>query len=156
MKIVEPGHVYELDTLDGDGKPIVLTFVNREAGCEHEGTQTQEVMRALIDRTKHCDNCRRWSYNDKILYHMRMVIALHEARALERGAEKGLYDAEFITVDRADGHFQLLEENFCMPKDTKPAISDAEIYHRKDKGPEFEGKPASFTKMLGNAAKGGK
>lgn len=150
MKIIEPGHVYELDTMDGDGKPVILPFVNREAGCEHEGTQTQEVMRALIDRTKHCDNCRRWGYNDKIIYHMRMIIALHEARALERGAEKGLYDAEFIAVDRSDGHFQLIEENFCADV-PKGGLSDAEIYHRKDRGPEAEGKPAQFTKMLGNA-----
>jgi len=151
MKIIEPGHVYELATLDGDGKPVILRFVNREAGTEHDGTQTQEVLRALIDRTKHCDNCRRWGKNDAIIYHMRMAIALHESRAIERKAEKGYYDAEFITVDRSDGHFQLLEENFCADV-PKTGLSDAEVYHRKDKDADAEGKPAQFKLMFGNAA----
>src|SRR5271169_7108083 len=100
MKIIEAGHVYELAQQDAhaDTPPVVLTFVNREPGAEHPGTQTQEVLRALIDRTMHCDNCRRWSGNDKIIQHLRMALALHESRAIERKAEKGLYDAEHISV----------------------------------------------------------
>src|SRR5207302_3482753 len=46
-----------------------LMFVNREKGHEHPGTQTQEVIRALIDRTQHCDACLRWAGNDEIIYH---------------------------------------------------------------------------------------
>src|SRR5271167_1731359 len=112
MKIVEPGHIYELNTLDGEhGEVEVLRFVNREPGAEHPGTQTQEVLRALIDRTMHCDNCRRWSGNDKIIQHLRMALALHESRAIERKAEKGLYDAEHISVNSNDGHFMLVESN---------------------------------------------
>ena len=77
MKVIEPGHVYELDTLDGATRtPMRLTFVNRE-GTPHSGTQTQEVLRviidmldALIDRTNHCDACLRWEGNDQIVKHM--------------------------------------------------------------------------------------
>lgn len=42
MKIIEKGHVYELNHIDGTGTQR-LVFVNRELGTEHEGTQTQEV-----------------------------------------------------------------------------------------------------------------
>lgn len=117
MKIVEPGHVYELGTLDGpardprrpdvDVQPV-LVFVNREVGTEHGGTQTQEVLRALIDRTQHCDRCLRWPGNDQIIYHLRMALALHEARALERKTGKGLLQPEKIQVG-PDGHFQIYQ-----------------------------------------------
>ena len=152
MKIVEPGHVYELHSLDGKrGEVETLRFVNREPGTEHPGTQTQEVLRALIDRTMHCDNCLRWSGNDRIIYHLRMALALHESRAIERKAEKGYYRPEQVTTSDHDGHYQIAEDNFCLPERNgggNPVISDAEMYHRKDKGGEAEGKPAQFTKML--------
>lgn len=124
MKIIEPGHVYELNTLDGDGTPETLTFVNREDGEEHPGTQTQEVLRALIDRTMHCDNCIRWNNNDKIIFHLRMALALHEARALERKAEKGYYRPEQIAVGK-DGHFVINDSGICE--------EDRAIYEAKPK-----------------------
>ncbi len=141
MKIVEPGHIYDLNSLDGDGTPETLTFVNREAGMEHPGTQTQEVLRSLIDRTMHCDNCRRWGGNDKIIYHLRMALALHESRAIERKAEKGLYEAEHVMTSDRDGHFAIVENNFLTERGVG---SDAETYLRKDKTPAAEGKPAQF------------
>jgi hypothetical protein len=117
MKILEKGHVYELDQLDKyselDTKPVILRFVNRETGNEHPGTQTQEVLRALIDRTKHCDSCLRWDGNDQIIFHLRMALVLHEARALQRKVEKGKLESEKVSVD-TDGHFHLTmlgEEN---------------------------------------------
>jgi hypothetical protein len=145
MKIVEPGHVYELNTLDGENKEVeTLRFVNREAGAEHPGTQTQEVLRALIDRTMHCDNCRRWGNNDKIIHHLRIALALHEARAIERKAEEGKFDAEHVMIG-SDGHFQLIENNFITEREIG---SDAETYLRKDKDDEAEGKPAKFDKIF--------
>lgn len=103
MKIIEPGHVYQLQHQDGTGAGL-LVFVNREAGTEHEGTQTQEVLRALIDRTQHCDSCLRWDGNDKIIEHLRMALVLHEARALERKTAKGEIAPEAVAVG-PDGHF---------------------------------------------------
>lgn len=105
MKITEPGHIYDFPRIDGEGFEGI-TFVNREKGTEHPGTQTQDVLRALIDRTMHCDNCLPWDENIRIIHHMRMAIAYHEARALERKAEKGLYYPELVVVG-SDGHFQL-------------------------------------------------
>jgi len=106
MKIMEPGHIYALDELDGTTEHNVLTFVNREKGSEHPGTQTQEVLRALIDRTVHCDNCLRWSGNDEIIFHLRAALVLHEQRAMMRKLEKGLIKPEFVDTG-SDGHFLL-------------------------------------------------
>lgn len=119
MKIIEPGHIYELNWLDGEPKRLTdgmlhaeyipenrLVFVNRE-NTPHAGTQTQEVLRALIDRTQHCDRCLRWEGNDQIIAHLRMALVLHEARALERKTQKGYILPEQI-VAGDDGHFKLL------------------------------------------------
>lgn len=109
MKIIEPGHIYQLGQLDLglDDTKQYLTFVNREPGYEHSGTMTQEVLRVLIDRTHHCDNCLPDDINADIIYHLKMALVYHEMRALRRKAEKGLYDPSLIHVD-ADGHFRLL------------------------------------------------
>jgi hypothetical protein len=120
MKVIEPGHIYDLNTLDGDGKPLRLTFVNRELGTEHPGTQTQEVLRTivdllscLIDRTNHCDACLRWEGNDKIIKSLSeaqrqatLAILHHEQRVMERKFDKGELDpSNFPTAE--DGHFRL-------------------------------------------------
>jgi len=120
MRIIEPGHIYDLDTLDGSGLPLRLVFVNREKGTEHAGTLTQEVLRCqidilstLIDRTNHCDACLRWDGNDKIVKaiseaqrQLRLAILLHEQRALERKMDKGLA-VEQIPTEEQDGHFHV-------------------------------------------------
>ena len=120
MRVVEPGHVYELSTLDGDGRPGVLRFVNREAGTEHPGTQTQEVLRAeidvlevLIDRTNHCDGCLPWPGNERIVKAMseaqrqlRLALLFHEQRAMERKLERDGWDPAKEPVG-SDGHFRV-------------------------------------------------
>jgi hypothetical protein len=125
MKIIEAGHIYELNSIDASNgiKNQTLIFVNREPGAEHPGTQTQEVLRALIDRTMHCDNCLRWSGNDEIIYHLRMALVLHEARALLRKTEKGIIQPENVNTNSADGHFSIVHHAFSddsIQYDRKP------------------------------------
>lgn len=117
MRVIEPGHVYELDHQDGPSKTILI-FVNREA-TPHEGTQTQEVLRAqidslsvLIDRTNHCDNCLRWEGNDRIIKamseaqrQMRLALLFHEQRAMERKMDKDGVKPEEVPV-AGDGHYR--------------------------------------------------
>jgi hypothetical protein len=97
-----------------------LTFVNREAN-PHEGVQTQEVLRALIDRTLHCDRCLRWDGNDKIIHHLRMALALHEARAIERKTEKGgarssmAWCRSAAVAHPTDG-FRSRKQAICLPR----------------------------------------
>ena len=120
MKVIEPGHIYDLNTLDGDGSPLRLVFVNREAGTEHSGTQTQEVLRTqvdilecLIDRTNHCDDCLRWEGNDRIIKemsdaqrHLRRALLFHEHRALERKIDKHGLKVEGLPTG-PDGHIEV-------------------------------------------------
>lgn len=126
MKIIEPGHIYELAQQDypiwtvedekaarahvcPEGAPVRLKFVNREPGHHHPGTQTQEVLRALIDRTYHCDSYMPHELNAMIIHHLRMALVYHEMQALERKAEKGLYRPEDVVVG-VDGHFALTSD----------------------------------------------
>ena len=123
MRVLEPGHIYELDQLDGDGSPLRLVFVNREVN-KHPGTQTQEVLRVsidlmecLIDRTNHCDSCLRWEGNDRIIKalseaqrQMRLALLIHEERAMERKLEKGLFSPEKVPTG-SDGHYRMRGRN---------------------------------------------
>lgn len=109
MKAIIPGHSYELSHLDGDGYET-LNFVRRPPYHEpFEGTTNQEVCRVLIDRIKTLDREVPWEGNKQILYHLRMVIALHEGRALLRHVEKHGFEIENVRTG-TDGHFVLVED----------------------------------------------
>lgn len=106
MKVLYPGHRYELDHLDGPGKTI-LQFVQRAPLHEpREGVLNQEVLRAIIDRVKVLDDEVPWRGNDEIIHHLRMAIALHEARAILRDVERHGLAVENIALDQR-GHFAL-------------------------------------------------
>jgi hypothetical protein len=113
MLVKEKGHIYAPAhrTPSGELLPItdqtpVLTFVNKQNGQHHDGTTTQEVIRILLDRTRHCANCMPHPNNERIIYHLRMALVLHEARALERQTEKGEFAPEYLETG-GNGHFRL-------------------------------------------------
>lgn len=143
MKVIEKGHIYEPKTREEfPNKPNVLqtlTFINKEEGCEHNGTTTQEVIRILIDRTRHCANCMPHRNNEQIVYHLRMALILHEARALERKVEKGYIMPEYIDTGE-DGHYDLKEIQTRGGLDT-----DILLPHRNDWDRVCEHKQASVT-----------
>lgn len=92
MEVIEAGHVYALAHLESEGSEL-LTFIRRSSRAiqhptEHPGTNTQEVLRALIDRTKYLDNIIDAIENDDALYHLRMALLCYEARAYRRKQEK--------------------------------------------------------------------
>lgn len=110
MRCVVPGHTYELDHLDGDGKTI-LQFVSRAPLHEpKEGVINQEVLRALIDRVYVLDAEVPWEGNQQIIHHLRMALALHEARAFLRHVEKGYVQPELLPVG-SDGHIQIVGDH---------------------------------------------
>lgn len=137
MEIEQAGHVYLLDHVDGTGKTRV-PFVNKEPGHEGGGVTTQEIMRMLIDRTRYCNNCMPYRVNEEIVYHMRKIIALHEARALERGVDKGEIEPEII-ITRPNGHFDfsvrdldlINETTHLIPTDRPSTREDIPSYLRK-------------------------
>jgi hypothetical protein len=112
MRIIEPGHIYEFANMDfkienpKHKHSQQIEFLNREEGKKHPGIQTQDVIRAAINRTQHCDRCLRWEGNDLIIYHLRMALVLHEARALIRKVEKEELKPELVSLNE-DGHFTL-------------------------------------------------
>lgn len=105
MKELITGHTYELNHLDGKNTQI-LQFVNRNYGQECEGVTNQEVLRALIERIKFLNSQIPWELNKDIIYHLRMALVLHEARALIRKVEKEELWPEKLPVGK-DGHFMI-------------------------------------------------
>lgn len=97
MKIVDPGHIYLLTVLDDEIRPprypwgLELVFVKREGEPQypgnigrHPGTTTQEVLRALIERSKYVNNQIPDPRNDQVLINLRDAMAHLELRAAER------------------------------------------------------------------------
>jgi hypothetical protein len=110
MKILDAGHSYELDVLDGNLNQTIK-FVKRGRGVHnHPGTINQDVLRVLIDRVKFLNNEIPWDGNDKIIYHLRMALALQEARAMFRRIEKEEFKPEFVPTSALDGHFMFADK----------------------------------------------
>ncbi len=88
VRVVEPGHVYELAHL-GSGGVETLTFCRRNSAAithagEHPGTNTQEVIRALVDRTVFLNHVLPCAETEDAVEYLRMALGCYEARALRR------------------------------------------------------------------------
>ena len=91
MDISEPGHIFNLDVLDGNIQET-LTFVQRDDPPDkypgnighHPGTTMQEVLRALISRVKYLDNQIPCWQNKRLLNHLREGIEILEDRNAEK------------------------------------------------------------------------
>lgn len=95
MKVIDPGHLYELANLDDSvaevpRNPTRLYFVKRigakfpgNTGSSYSGTITQEVVRALIDRTEYVNGQRSHVRNGLVLHHLREALRELEMRAAE-------------------------------------------------------------------------
>lgn len=86
MKILDPGHHFSLDCLDGG--EAELRFVKRvgdhypgNAPPAHGGPTTQEVLRALISRTKYVDSQIPSPWNQSAIDAMRVALMNFEHRA---------------------------------------------------------------------------
>ena len=87
MKVLEPGHIYELKTNKGNGIQHVV-FINTHPGQEHDGIISQEMIRVLIDRLKFKDADTPCIENKDLIYHARMMLLGYEARAWRRKMAK--------------------------------------------------------------------
>lgn len=93
MKVIDPGHVYQLQSLDTlpmvEDQDVILTFVKRVGKKypgnvgPHPGTTMQEVIRALIDRLKYVDNQHPHDANESTILHLRDALMALEFRAAE-------------------------------------------------------------------------
>lgn len=88
MRIIEPGHVYEVENVDGDGVQRI-EFVRRRGDdaellperLRREGILSQELLRVLIDRTLYLGAEAAWHENIEILTSLRKALQVYEARA---------------------------------------------------------------------------
>jgi len=92
LKIIETGHVYDLKNLESPGFQR-LTFIKRSGGAiqyadEHPGTNTQEVLRALIERTEYLNSVIPCAETQDAVYFLRMALYSYEVRAWRRKQEK--------------------------------------------------------------------
>lgn len=89
MKVVDPGHIYLLNCLDGGGQEP-LKFVKRMGEkypgnkSAYPGTNIQEVMRALIDRLDYVHKQVPCNDNRSARHHLQMAMWFLEKRAAKR------------------------------------------------------------------------
>lgn len=90
MIIIEPGHKYDLAPLD-DGVYQTIEFVKRvgkkfpfNAGQVHGGTNCQEVLRVLIDRSEFLQSQDPCAETECIVASLRSALLLFELRAARR------------------------------------------------------------------------
>lgn len=89
MNVLDPGHAYDLQHLEGDGAER-LVFEKRNSGAldrgtdQYHGTYSQEVIRVLIDRTKYLDSVLPDESNVEIIKHLRAALYWYEFRAYRR------------------------------------------------------------------------
>lgn len=100
MKVIDPGHEYELDSLDGE-QPNRLVFVKREGDKypgnvgHHPGTNCQEVMRALIERLRYVNeqiSCRETTIAINKLEDALDALYVLEQRAAVRHGRGAAFD----------------------------------------------------------------
>lgn len=105
MNVIDPGHTYDLDHLDGSGVSR-LVFVKREGVGypgnvgSYEGTNMQEVLRAVIDRLKYLDCQIPDPRNGATIDDLRSAIRRLEERAADRHGRPFEFD-EPIEYDPA-------------------------------------------------------
>ena len=124
MKVIDPGHCYELDCLDGPGQVVVLQFVKR-VGPGYPGNQwpprpgtiMQENLRALIDRCQYVDGQIPCWPTKLAIWLFRVIILLFEHRAKRRKGKwlplRALRRIELAETCRICGHIYCTESHAC-------------------------------------------
>ena len=111
MKVLDPGHYYELANLDGTTPDRYLQFVKREGPGysgnvgHNPGTTIQEVLRACCERLRYVGVQQPSRYTNGALGHIKDALLLLEQRAAERHGR----NPEGITLNMA-------EFGACCPK----------------------------------------
>jgi hypothetical protein len=112
MRVINPGHHYMMQGVDGGGEQPI-TFVRRRdslgellAQSERSGgVLCQEVLRVLIDRVLYLYTEDPCDEDTEIIRCLRRALVLFETRAARRRIEK-LSMPERATVEH-DGHIHL-------------------------------------------------
>ncbi len=125
MKVIDPGHVYDLQGIDDTTYVQRLVFVKR-AGRNypgnvgsHPGVLTQEVLRACLDRALYMKGQKSCAETDIIIASLQTAIFAFEVRAARcRGASIEVdYLADIGTASACEicGHIQCSTERHTQP-----------------------------------------
>lgn len=114
MDVIDPGHIYALDNVDGPingGRRQQIHFVRRR-GINGEplpeskrqgGILTQELLRVCIDRTLYLYAEAPCDEDTEIIDHLRAALCLYESRASRRSIER-LSKPELVKPCEMCGH----------------------------------------------------
>jgi hypothetical protein len=120
MRILDPGHKYELEEYDG-GTVQIVTFMKREGPGypmnvgHNPGINCQEALRMIIDRMKYLDKQIHCDDNERAITNLRRTFLEFERRAsIRHGAKEleplQLWDeevpVELVPHCRICGHIQ--------------------------------------------------
>lgn len=90
MKVIDPGHTYQLNSYDGE-TDIIVSFLHRvgpkypgNQGSPYPGTNCQEVIRVLINRVKYLHSQNPHIQNHIIINALRNALLGFEVRAAEK------------------------------------------------------------------------
>jgi hypothetical protein len=93
MRIIEPGHVYEVYNADGPGTQRIEFVRRRDAVGERTdqgrpGILTQELLRVCIDRTLYLYAEAPCDEDTEIIEALRLALTRYETRAARRTVER--------------------------------------------------------------------
>lgn len=105
MRCTDPGHTYYVPNLEAEGEQKIV-FIKRSSKMvkhaeEYPGSNTQELIRVLIDRTKYLYDVGPCEETGNAIEWLRMALYEYEARAWRRKIQKLNREAnpEAITGD---------------------------------------------------------
>lgn len=116
MRIIDPGHAYELLSLDGYEERY-LVFVQRHGPNypgntkSHPGTTMQDVLHCLVDRAKYVNNQFPCLETELVLRHFEAALVLLEMRAARVKGKflpfKTVNETNAAEISETDGHIIL-------------------------------------------------
>lgn len=92
MRVLDPGHKYEIPNLEHEGCQR-LVFIKRSSGMiqhkdEYPGSNTQEIIRVLIDRSIYLNSIQPCAETEDAISFLRLALYSYEVRAYRRKQEK--------------------------------------------------------------------
>jgi hypothetical protein len=112
MRVLDPGHEYEIDNIDGEGKQRIV-FVKREGEGypgnvgHHEGTNIQELYRVIIDRLKYLNEQIPSDYTMDAMIDTHKAMYSMELRAAKRHGRPITFDTisvSYLPACKKCGH----------------------------------------------------
>ena len=121
MKVIEAGHIYDIDSLDGKWKQTIV-FVKRNNPPEkypgnrnaHPGLITQHLLQCCIDHLKYCNNQEYSLWTAFAIHALRLAfwqLEVRNAFRKNRRLEAGVKNIELLSMCATCGHLECQEHS---------------------------------------------